>query len=342
MVVVNEVDRASIEQIARELFGAETQVQSTEEIRPVTEHGVLKICGCNGNVSYIVSLADHDRRHVFRFSRNRRPDRFDHERAMYELIQTNTGIPTPRIHAIDRSRSVVPTSYMVMDYMEGDAAEFLSHPRNPLTTPAEKDQIERELGRCHAAIHSLTKPAEPDEFVGILLGRLSQLRDVVQDGQYCIPLEKLDRCAEAMSHAPHLQVSEKSLCVDDSEVFFAKTDGSWRPAFLCDAEWVDYWDPYQDLALRVCAPQYFWELTSPLTLRDPGELRSRPFFQGYAETRDIDADRLRCACVYYHLAGVCSILDRLYRPDKREGAKAREPVCAQLVDAIIKESRTTT
>ncbi|MDP6357974.1 MAG: aminoglycoside phosphotransferase family protein [Planctomycetota bacterium] len=338
MVVVNEVDQASIEKIAEKFFGPGARVISAAEIRPTVEHGVLKICGCNANVSYIVSLTGHREEYVFRFSRSRREDRFDHERRMYQLVQTNTDIPTPRIHAIDRSRSIAPTTFMIMDYMAGDAAEFLWHPQNPITSPSEKEDIGRRSGRCCAALHGVSKPAEPNEFAGRLLSRLDQLRDVVRDGQYAIPVEKLDRCGEAITQAPHLRASEKALCLQDSELFFTKTEGEWRPAFLCDTEWMDFGDPYLDLALRVCAPQYFWELTSPLSLENAEEVLERPFFQGYAETREIDVERLRCACLYYHFAGVCSILDGLYRPEKREGAKAREPVCAKLVDHMIESA----
>jgi len=340
MAVVNEVDQPSIEQIAKGAFGSDARVVSATEIRPVVEHGVLKVCGCNANVSYIVSLSGHDQKYVFRFSRARREDRFDHEMRMYQLVQANTDIPTPRIHVIDRSRSIVPTSFMIMDYMEGTAAEFLWHPQTPLTSPSEKEDIARQSGRCCAALHCVAKPAEPNEFAGRLLSRLNQLRDVVRDGQYAIPVEKLDRCGEAIAQAPHLRVPEKSLCLEDSELFFAKAEGEWRPAFLCDTEWMDFGDPYLDLALRVCAPQYFWELASPLSLENAEEVLKRPFFQGYAETREIDVERLRCACLYYHFAGVCSILDGLYRPEKREGAKAREPLCVHLVDAIIDGGRT--
>ena len=81
------------------------------------------------------------------------------EQANYELIRKGIDVPVPRIHHVDVSRSLVPTGYMVMDYMVGDVYTFLTHPDNPSISLEEKHEILTQAGHCVAQIHGITRPA---------------------------------------------------------------------------------------------------------------------------------------------------------------------------------------
>ncbi|MDP6513230.1 MAG: hypothetical protein QF878_08600, partial [SAR202 cluster bacterium] len=79
------------------------------------------------------------------------------------MIAQHTDVPTPRIHDVDLTRSIVPTGYMVMDYMVGNLYGFLTHPNNPMTSPVERVEIFRGAGTATSQIHGITRTAStPD------------------------------------------------------------------------------------------------------------------------------------------------------------------------------------
>jgi aminoglycoside phosphotransferase (APT) family kinase protein len=100
--------------VARNVFGSTTQVSSVEKLK----HGV-------DNQPYKITLHGHDRIYVFRFRRWRQ-DNYQHEIQNYERIHKLTGIDVPTVHCLDQSEKIVPTAYMVMDYMEGVEAGEVS------------------------------------------------------------------------------------------------------------------------------------------------------------------------------------------------------------------------
>ena len=335
--MIDHIPHQAIGTIVRQLFRAE--VASMRMIEPRQEHGLWKIAGCNKNVPYIVTLRnrprrDPSRRYLLRFNRGFRQDRYDHEAATYRLIAENTDIPTPRIYAIDRTQSVAPTNYMIMDYIIGDEGRFLAHPDNPTTDTDEKAEIERQMGYYTAQMHRITRPAKaPTAGVDRLLYRLEQLQHVTQDGQWGLDLAAIEACRRAVREEPYLQLEEECLLVADAELHFGRADGGWRITFICDTEWVDYGDPYSDLcAVLSGEPMWAWE--EPLFLENPEELRERPFFQGYEELRPVDYYRLAAITIYYQLALWGSIADQLYRPEKREYMLAHEPLVASLLEIV--------
>lgn len=60
----------------------------------------------------------------FRFNRGVREDVYEAEAVNYERVAGATGVKVPEVVAIDRSRSLAPTSYLVLEFLtgEGDAA----------------------------------------------------------------------------------------------------------------------------------------------------------------------------------------------------------------------------
>jgi len=129
-MIINKISEKIISRIARKVFGTNTQINFITQIIPLSEYGIYKISGCNANLSYIVALKNIPQKFVFRFSRGLRKDLFDREIQNYKVIADKTDIPVPKVYCVDRNKRIVPTTYMVMDYMRGDAGSFLSHP-NP-------------------------------------------------------------------------------------------------------------------------------------------------------------------------------------------------------------------
>ncbi len=338
-MTINKISKIAISRIAREVFGANTQVDSITQIVPVSEYGIYKISGCNANLSYVVALRSVPKKFVFRFNRGFREDFFDTEIHNYRVITDKTDIPTPKIYCVDRSKKIVPTSYMVMDYMVGDEGTFLSHPNNPKTDKEEKEEIQRKMGYCYAEIHNITRKAkEADVEIKRLLYRLEQLEHVVKDGQYRIDLKKIDLCRSAVKRDRHLLLETESLCVADSELHFAKVNGEWKVSFICDMESLGFGDPYSDLTISLVGCMGLLDLNHPLVIDDAAEVSRLPFFQGYEGLRQINYDRLLSTSIYFQLGLWCAITDQIYRPEKREFMKSKESTIVNLVEAVAEKS----
>ena len=335
------ISNDDILRIAKHVFGDAATVGSVREIVPSSEHGVMRVCGCNWNLSYVVSIGDRQK-YVFRFNRRRygRGDEtIEIERRNYDLIAENTDIPTPRIYQVDTSRSIVPTGYIVMDYMIGDSYSFLTDPRNPSTSGSEKQDIHREAGYSYAQVHKITQPAKSVEATAErLLGRLDQLEQVVRNTHCRVTPELIGRCRKIVMSDPSLLLDTESLCIADGDLCFAKSDGEWKASFICDLEWSGYGDPHFDLLGILSHPEPFWALKSPLGSDRVQQKRDYPFFRGYEDIRKIDYGKLCSTAIYAHLAGMCSIARELYKADEREGIEAREPsIYFDLLQAIVEK-----
>lgn len=340
---ITSVASEDIAMIARTVFGSHAAVDSITEIRPSSAHGILKICGCNWNLSYIVSLKDDPQAYVFRFNR-RRYDRGDEtleiERRNYALIAAHTNVPTPRIYHVDVSRRLAPTGYLVMDYMRGDSYEFLTHSENPTTTQAEKDEIHRQAGHAVAQIHTISRRAT-SAAVGVqhVLSRLDALEHVVRNTRCRVTAQHIERCRQVVRSDPALLLDIEALSV--GELYFARTNGGWAVAFTCDLEWVDYGDPYFDLVRMLYAHEPLWSLKAPLMMSHPETMGAHPFLRGYEAGRPVDYQKLAAVATYAHLCCMCSIARELYQADEGEGIETREPpIYLELLEAIERKDRT--
>jgi aminoglycoside phosphotransferase (APT) family kinase protein len=332
----DEITRADLERIARELWGNDARLQEAREIVPVADHGVWRVAGCNANRSYMVRVAGHEGAYVMRFDRGRYgQDRYDHEARMYALVAERTSIPVPRVHRVDRSRSVVPTSYMVLDGMQGDEARYLAHPRCLQTSATDKREVLRLLGDAYAQMHGITRAAPtPDALVEHLIFRLEQVQHVTEDGQLDLNLETIHRAKEAVRRDPSLRVTEESLCIGDSELHLVREGDAWRLAFLCDMAWVDFGDAYLDLANLVTLPEAVWELDAPLDVAVE-DLAGRPWVEGYAARRPLDLAKLALRALYAQVNVICSVAGDVYRPEKQAFVVGRTPLYRALMEAVV-------
>jgi len=239
------------------------------------------------------------------------------------------------VHRIDDSQALVPTSYMVLDWLPGEEARYLAHPDNPDTTSADKREVLRLLGDAYAQMHAITRPAgRPDATTDALLYRLEQLQHVTEDGQLDVDLDAIHRAQEVVRRDPDLRVECQSLCMGDAELHLVREGGDWRVSFLCDVEWVDYGDASLDLANLVPLPRQMWEFDAPVHASER-KLAAQPWVAGYAARRPLDLAKLARRALYAHLNVMCSITDQVYRPEKRPFMVARTPLYRALVEAVV-------
>jgi len=336
---IREVKSDVISAVAKQVFGSHSVIDSIAEIRPTSDYGIPRISGCNKHLSYVVRLADHPQRYVFRFSRGYRENQFEKEVSNYKLIANETNIPTPKIYTVDRTTTAAPTPYMVMGWMPGDIWTFLTHALNPGTNEVEKEEIAWKAGLAYSQIHNIERTAlNTRATIEKLLYRIDQLRHVVQDHQFDIDINKLDACRRVIENDESLLLQMESLCVNDAELHFLRTDGIWNPSFICDMEWVDFGEPCLELA-KLCMPKEFWELDSLFVLENAHSVSDRSFFKGYETKRHINYDKLSRLAPYAHLDYMCAITDQVYRAVKKDFMKSLQPKYVTLVDGILEVGR---
>ena len=267
---IMQINQDIITRIAKQVFGPKTALVAISEIIPTSAYGIPRIRGYDGTCP-ISSNSPGIPKNISSVSAG------DIEKTaspgsagdMRSLLQGRT-IPTPFIYAVDSTMNVAPTPCMVMDYLAGDIWTFLTHAGNPLTSLPEKEEIAWQAGLAYAEIHGIERALQ-DAHHGQarMLFRLEQLYQVVNDGHYGSDLEKLDACRAVIEQATFLSLPSESLCLQDAELHFQQAGGQWQPSFICDMEWVDFGDPYFDLA-ACCTAEHFWNLPCLFTLPDAG------------------------------------------------------------------------
>ena len=343
--------RQIIEDICRNIFGNTAHVASVQKLGSQRQYGILKRAAGTRNTVYRVRLLGENREYVFRFHRGGDEDRYRQESENLALVAAAGGVRVPDIYHIDRTRTMAPTPYMVMEFLPGERWEYLTHLDNPQTSQLEKKTIQRETGRLYARVHSRRRPAgaAPAE-AQALLGMLERLEAAVRLGHIDLDLAKLSRCRRAVEQErwflPDAQDGMVSLCLVDSEIFFTRPAllgegerrvSAWNLSFLCDAEWVDFRDRCGDLVPLLCAPSPLWELDRPLICASsPGVVAGLPFFQGYAEVLPVDAEKLAALCLYYQLRFWGNVLFAAQdSPQKRAWIRrCRGALVAELVERI--------
>jgi aminoglycoside phosphotransferase (APT) family kinase protein len=97
----------------------------------------------------------------FRFNRGFRDDVYESESANYRMVAAATGVRVPEIVAIDRSRDLLPTSYMVMEYLTGQDWTALCAADNPATSSRQKRDIRRAAGAVGNRLADVSGHAVP-------------------------------------------------------------------------------------------------------------------------------------------------------------------------------------
>lgn len=301
---IEAVSEAAIRAIARDVFGTDAEVESVEPIAPLVQHGIARRSGFTGNLLYRVSLRRTPGAWAFRFNRGFREDVYDQECENYRRVSEATGVRVPQIAAVDRAQRHVPAAFMILEWLDGDPWQYLVHPANPDTTPAEKAAIRRRTGELFAALHARSRPASDamEEARQILWG-VYRLEEAVRAGRLPLDPARIARCREVVENDPVLRVRDASLCFVDAEICFARDADAWRLAFVCDAEWVTYRDRYSDLVTHLVPGVPLWELDEPLVLDDPDAIARDPFFESYARRGEVDFARLAQLPAFHQLRG---------------------------------------
>lgn len=296
-MAVSSVSVEGIERVAREVFGSDATIKCVRAIAPSKSHGITKTPPATRNLLYVVELEDHPEPYVFRFSRVEN-DVYDQEIQNYSLLAEQTGVRVPAIFGYDTSCAIVPTSYMVMDYLHGKLWNYAAHPANPNTDTSDKAAIEEVVGRFYAKVHQISGDAgEVGSEAQTLLYAMDRLETAADRGHVRTTPAEIDLCRQAILDEPAFQEKELSLCLADTEIHVAKEGREWQVAFICDAEWVGYRHRFYDLAQMVAAPSQWWRLEMPARYLDAGEVARRPFFRGYNGALD-HRELLRIASYY--------------------------------------------
>ncbi len=338
-MAVGSISTEAIGRVAREIFGDEAIVRCMREIAPSKSHGITETPPSTRNLLYVVELERHARPYVFRFSRVE-DDVYEQEVRNYRLLAEKTGVRIPRIFGVDTSREIVPTSYMVMDYLHGKLWNYAAHPANPNTDQDDKAAIEETVGRFYAGVHQLEREAED---VGAeaqtLLHTMDRLEMAAERGNVRATARELDLCRRAILEEPAFQESALSLCLADTEVHVAKEGEDWQIAFICDAEWVEFRHRFSDLSQMLTGPTPWWRLERPAPHVDADEVAGRPFFRGYDGDGFLDYRELLRLSAYYQLGLWAYVAMSARSPEKIRWVKEdKGPLIQELIRLVSREA----
>lgn len=332
---MDSVGPETLAKVARATFGQDARIARAREITPSVCHGITETPPSTRNLLFRVDLEGDSCPYVFRFSRGEQ-DVYEQEAENYRLLAASTGVNVPGIYRIDASRRLVPTSYMVMDYLPGKPWLYLAHPNNPCTTPAEKQEIAGLIGEFYRNAHATVCKAE---YAGTeaqtLLYSMDLLEEAARKGVIDISVGEIDACRSAILNEPAFGQSMLSLCLADIEVHLLKQAGAWEIAFVCDAEWVAFRHPFWDLTQMLGGAQPWWDVDVPALCLDPEVVASMPFFRAYDPGRRLDYDELlRISCTYQlSLWAYVAMASR--SSEKQTWIKqAKEPLIQELVRIV--------
>lgn len=339
-MAVESVSSDSIRQIARDVFGTGAEVTCVRAISPSKNHGITETPPSTRNLLYVVDIDGHPHSYVFRFSRID-DDVYEQEVRNYELLARETNVRVPTIYRLDTSRKIVPTAYMVMDYLRGKLWNYVAHPSNPNTDASDKAAVSEAVGRYYAQVHSITRDAdEPGSETRTLLYTIDRLESAVQQGNVDATPDQIDRCRQAIIDEPEFQVRTLSLCLADTEVHVSKQEAAWRLAFVCDAEWIEYRHRFADLSQMLAGPLPWWRVEVPGPHLDPREIAARPFFRGYDPERRIDYSELLRLSSFYQLGLWAYVAMTSQTPDKRSWIRqAKGPLIQELIRIVAGQSK---
>lgn len=287
---LDEVDTGTLAVIARDVFGGRTEIR----------HSRL-LSGGVGNLAYLVSLAGHDQRYVFRFNRGFREDVYQREVENYALVTAATGVRGPEIITVDRSQRLIPASFMVMEYLAGQAWTELCRPGNPDVSPVQRDAIRASAGAFFADLHAMRRPATGDECIFPLVQGLSGFATAVEAGYLDLDLERVAACERAIRADPAVHTPTLSLCMSDGEIYFDKRNGAHELAFVLDLEWIAFGNRVADLSRHVVPGMELVALDRPVAVA-ADDLRRDPFFRDYGARIRVDHDALTRVARYTQLS----------------------------------------
>lgn len=338
---VASVSTDTIRQIARDVFGDGAEVTCVRAISASKSHGITETPPSTRNLLYVVDVDGHPQAYVFRFSRVD-DDVYEKEVRNYEILARETNVRVPRIYRLDTSRSLVPTAYMVMDYLPGKLWNYVAHPSNPKTDPSDKAAVSHAVGQYYAQVHAIKREVEdPGAEVQTMLYTIDRLEQAVQRGNVDASPDQIDRCRQAVVDEPAFRTSELSLCLADTEIHVSKQDGDWKLAFVCDAEWIEYRNRFADLTQMLAGPLPWWKLDVPGPHLNPQEVAERPFFRGYDPGRSVDYAQLLHLSAYYQLGLWAYVAMTAHAPDKRSWVRqAKGPLIQALIRIVSKQTKS--
>jgi len=335
--VIDSVDIPTIHRVARKVFGEKVDVSCVREISPSHSHGITETPPSTRNLLYVVELANHPNVYIFRFSRVD-DDVYEKEIQNYELLAEGTGVRVPTIYALDTSRRIAPTAFMVMDYLPGKLWNYVAHPDNPNTDRQDKASISEIVGRFYARVHDITRRMpESGVETQTMLYMIDRLEEAAQRDVVHVTAREIDLCRRAILKEEAFQNRRLSLCLADTEIHVDRKNGEWDLAFVCDAEWIEFRHRFSDLTQVLAGARPWWVLEQPAPDLDPDSIAALPFFQGYDPDGSLDYERLLQLASYFQLGLWSYIAQSSRSPEKRMWVKtAKEPLIRALVGHVAR------
>jgi hygromycin-B 7''-O-kinase len=245
----------------------------------------------------------------------RDPDRrrFVKEANIYRRLH-GLAVPTPRVYALDTSRSVLPCDALFLERLDGrDALEVW-----PVLDSIERQRLSFDLGRALATAHSERYARYGGLADDGTLGRVDNWRTYLLDkagetlldlwGHEGLPQPLLYGAEDYLRRSAIPDHPPGSLIQGDfglHNVLLARAREGWQVSGLLDFQWAMAGDAEYEFATGL--------------LLEPDDVNplSQPFLRGYRSVRHLSDDWTRRVAAYrliYHLS-LCRDVCQLYAGD---------------------------
>jgi len=133
------ISKKRVESICRKKF----KKCSVDNIRKIVEAGAM-------NPVYEITISNPEKSLILRtFSKKWEHFKPDKEKYVFELINNKTDLPVPEIYVLDKSKKIIPKTYLLMSKLEGIM------PKKVNLSSEEKKKLYYQLGKDLAKLHKI-------------------------------------------------------------------------------------------------------------------------------------------------------------------------------------------
>jgi len=136
-----------IESIVKNILGSQATVADYAELPEGFYNSAFRI-SCADGAKYVLKVAPPDDIPILRYEKNILQAEVD----VMRLVKARTEMPIPTILGHDNSRTVLPSPYYLMEYMEG----VLYHKLRPALTIEEQARLDQRIGVLLRQMNAIT------------------------------------------------------------------------------------------------------------------------------------------------------------------------------------------
>jgi aminoglycoside phosphotransferase (APT) family kinase protein len=270
--------------VVKKHFGTQRKLKTYEELKEGFFNAAA-LLELDDGWKFVLKAAPPDEVRVLRYER----DIMRAEVESMRLVRQQTEVPVPQIYCFDTSRSVLPSSFFIMECLPGTPF----HKLRPGLSPEDQASIERQMGHLARLMSEITGPAfgywaqpEPPSctwrecFTHMLQG-------VIQDGQEMevkFPLSYEEIYSELESHLSVLD-EVKTPCLVHWDLWPGNVfvdPKTMKITGLIDFERVMWADPLIEVFFGYLDPNSSTVQGFGSELfREPGQVRRRLLYNAY-------------------------------------------------------------